>query len=134
MTDGVAGVSGDLVCPCGSGERYAACCGELHAGAPATSPERLMRSRFSAFALGRADYLLASWDPATRPDALKLDDTVEWRRLFISDTSRGGPADAEGFVTFTAIGRGPDGRFEQRERSRFTRSGAGWQYTDGEEL
>ena len=129
-----AGAGADLPCPCGSGGAYADCCGPLHAGEPAPSPERLMRSRFSAFALGLAAYLVESWDPATRPDSLELDDTVEWRRLFISDTSRGGPGDAEGFVTFTAIGRGPEGRFEQRERSRFLRAGAGWRYVDGEEL
>lgn len=94
-----------------------------------------MRSRFSAFALGLPEYLLRSWDPATRPAELELDGDIEWRRLFISDTSAGGAGDDAGFVTFTAIGRGPDGRFEQRERSRFARGADGhWRYVDGQEL
>lgn len=45
-------------CPCHSGARYAACCKPLHDGARATSPVALMRSRFSAFALGLGDYLV----------------------------------------------------------------------------
>ncbi|TDP89350.1 SEC-C motif-containing protein [Leucobacter luti] len=125
----------DGPCPCGSGAAYCACCGPLHGGEPAPSAERLMRSRFSAFALGLPEYLLRSWDPHTRPDRsdFDLDDTVEWRRLFIADTTGGGPDDDAGFVTFTAIGRGQDGRFEQRERSRFARGADGhWRYVDGD--
>lgn len=45
-------------CPCHSGARYVACCKPLHEGAPATTPVTLMRSRFSAFALGLGNYLV----------------------------------------------------------------------------
>src|SRR5687767_51212 len=46
-------------CPCGSGERYAACCGPLHEGKrSAATPEALMRSRFAAFAVGAGMYLV----------------------------------------------------------------------------
>ena len=93
-----------------------------------------MRSRYSAFAIGDAAYLLASWDAATRPDTLELDDDATWKRLFIEHSEGGGPFETEGFVTFTAIARGPEGRIELRERSRFARSGAErrWVYVDGE--
>lgn len=124
----------DRLCPCGRGIAYAACCGPLHAGEPAPTAERLMRSRFSAFALGDAAYLRASWDPATRPDELDLDDGAAWKRLFIEGSEGGGPFDETGTVTFTAIGRGPAGRIELRERSRFARSGSDrrWVYVDGD--
>ncbi|TCM71147.1 SEC-C motif-containing protein [Acinetobacter calcoaceticus] len=47
-------------CPCGLGQ-YAQCCQPLHQGeAVAQSAEQLMRSRYSAFALGQIDYLLAT--------------------------------------------------------------------------
>ena len=93
-----------------------------------------MRSRYSAFALGLGEYLLLSWDPATRPASMDLDEGVAWKRLFVERAEACGPFDAEGFVTFTAVGRTPEGRFEQRERSRFTRAGGGrWVYTDGVE-
>ena len=46
------------LCPCGSGKSYAVCCGPLHQGAAAPSPEALMRSRYSAYALGLVDYIV----------------------------------------------------------------------------
>ncbi|MBN9612983.1 MAG: SEC-C domain-containing protein [Actinobacteria bacterium] len=127
-------------CPCGRGEAYARCCGPIHEGVAAPTAERLMRSRYSAFALGLAAYLLESWDVSTRPASLEPDPDLVWRRLLVESTSAGGPFDREGWVTFTAIARGPSGRMMQRERSRFVRvpASAGgddrWRYVDGEEL
>ena len=44
-------------CPCGSGTPYDACCGVLHRGErQAATPEELMRSRYSAYALGDLGY------------------------------------------------------------------------------
>ncbi|MBP1324803.1 SEC-C motif-containing protein [Leucobacter exalbidus] len=120
-------------CPCGRGDTYGACCAPLHAGEAAPTAERLMRSRYAAFALGLVPYLERSWHASTRPDDLELDPEVVWRRLLIEHVEAGSPFDQEGFVTFAAIGRGPDGRFEQRERSRFVRDKAGrWVYLDGD--
>lgn len=121
-------------CPCGRGEPYGSCCGPLHGGEPAPTAERLMRSRYSAFVLGLADYLLDTWHPQTRPETLVPDDDVRWLRLLIEATEAGGPFDREGVVEFTAIGRTPSGRFEQRERSRFARNGPEqrWVYVDGD--
>lgn len=95
-----------------------------------------MRSRYSAFALGLSDYLLQSWHMSTRPAAsgFELDDTVQWKRLLVEQVEAGGPFDSEGFVIFAAIARTPDGRFEQRERSRFLREAGHWRYVDGVEL
>lgn len=125
----------DAPCGCGSRASYAECCGPIHAGTPAPTAERLMRSRYSAFVLRDVDYLLRSWDPETRPATLELDAEIAWRRLFISDTTAGGPEDDEGYVTFTAIARSAGERFEQRERSYFARGTDGhWRYVDGETL
>jgi len=44
-------------CPCGSGRKYKACCRPFHDGGEPPDPESLMRSRFSAFAVGDAEYL-----------------------------------------------------------------------------
>jgi SEC-C motif-containing protein len=118
-------------CPCGGGA-YATCCGPLHAGAPARTAEALMRSRFSAFALGLGGYLRETWDPSTRPGALDLDVGVEWRRLQIVDTARGGEGDGTGVVEFRAAFRSPDGAGVLHERSRFARSGGRWVYVDGD--
>ena len=95
-----------------------------------------MRSRYSAFALGLKEYLLQSWHPTTRPAAegFELDSFVAWKRLLVEQTEAGGPFDDEGYVTFAAIARTPEGRFEQRERSRFLREQGRWRYVDGVEL
>lgn len=76
-------------CPCLSGETYGACCGPLHRGArTAATAEALMRSRYSAFAVGDARYLLATWHPSTRPSSLELDPDQVWRRLDVLATRR----------------------------------------------
>ncbi|BDZ46868.1 hypothetical protein GCM10025866_27770 [Naasia aerilata] len=80
-------------CPCGSRLPYIECCGPVHAGAPAGTALALMRSRYSAFALGLGEHLLRTWHPDTRPDGVELDDDILWRRLQIVDTARGGEAD-----------------------------------------
>ncbi|WP_026139620.1 YchJ family protein [Leucobacter salsicius] len=130
---GTAALGSEVACPCGRGEPYGGCCGPLHAGEPAPTAERLMRSRYAAFALGLLDYLEYSWDASTRPGDLEIDPDVTWRRLLIERVEAGSPFDQEGYVTFTAIGRTSEGRFEQRERSRFVRDAAGrWVYIDGD--
>jgi len=93
-----------------------------------------MRSRFSAFALGRTPYLLTSWHPSTRPDALDPDSDTEWRRLQIVDVVAGGPDDVEGVVEFRASYRTADGAGLLHERSRFVRFEGRWTYLDGEQL
>lgn len=93
-----------------------------------------MRSRFSAFAMGDAGYLLATWHPATRPATLELDGGVRWYRLDIHASSDGGIADDAGTVEFTAYHRpqpGADGLAgAQHELSRFARVGGEWKYLD----
>lgn len=122
-------------CPCGSGDPYAACCGALHLGramglATAPTAERLMRSRYSAFAVGDPAYLLATWHPTTRPSSLELDDHVEWRRLEIVGTTAGGAVDLGGTVSFVAhhwdAARRRAG--QQREDSAFVREAGQWFY------
>ncbi|WP_395307719.1 YchJ family metal-binding protein [Mycobacterium sp. AMU20-3851] len=123
-----------LRCPCGTGRAYADCCGPLHDGTSrAGTAVELMRSRFSAFACGHADYLIHSWHPDTRPAELDLDDTITWRRLQIVDTEAGGPADVTGIVEFRAQYVQDGRRHILHERSRFRRVRDGsWRYLDGD--
>ena len=91
-----------------------------------------MRSRYSAFALGLAPYLLRTWHPSTRPASLSLDDGTTWRRLQIVDVVRGGADDDEGVMEFRAAYRSADGAGLLHERSRFARVGGRWMYVDGD--
>lgn len=119
-------------CPCGSGLPLADCCGPLLDGVTtAPTVERLMRSRYSAFALGRPAYLLATWHSTTRPAELELDPEVRWTGLEVTGTSGGSLLAADGTVEFSAsyARRGRAG--VQRERSRFVREDGAWRYLDG---
>jgi SEC-C motif domain protein len=128
-----------LRCPCGSGEPYADCCGPLHRGratglVTAPTAERLMRSRFSAFAVGDAAYLLLTWHPTTRPASLELDPEQKWGRLEILGTTAGREHDLTGTVAFVAhfhdAAKGQAGR--QYENSAFRRDAGQWFYVAAE--
>jgi SEC-C motif-containing protein len=107
------------------------CCGPLLAGTRAPTAERLMRSRFTAFALGEADYLLDSWHPTTRPRRIELDPDQRWLFLEVLDITAGGPLDSEGVVEFRAHFTAAGHRGELHERSRFVRVDGRWVYLDG---
>ncbi|MBX3263784.1 MAG: hypothetical protein KIS78_33950 [Labilithrix sp.] len=125
-------------CPCGSSQRYRACCGPLHDGARAETPEALMRSRWSAFAVGRGDYLfdtLASTHPdraAPRDAAVRELSRARERQRFLRLTVlHAGAAGDEGEVLFVAriFEKGVDRSFA--ELSRFTREDGAWRYASG---
>jgi uncharacterized protein YchJ len=106
-----------LACPCGLGDDYASCCGRLHAGAPAWTAESLMRSRYSAFAVGDAGYLLRTWHPSGRPRTLSLDPALRWTRLAVLETRDGGLFDTSGTVTAGCSGSVAAGSSARRLRS-----------------
>lgn len=124
-----------LPCPCGRRAAYADCCGRYHAGPlhlQAPTAEALMRSRYCAFALGRVDYLLATWHSTTRPATLTPDAPgLQWlglevRRHAVQDA-------AHATVEFVARSRLAGGRAQRlHETSRFVLERGRWLYVDGE--
>jgi len=119
-------------CPCGHGT-YGECCGAVHTGRrAAATAEELMRSRYSAFAVGDEDYLLRSWHPRTRPEQVHLAPGHRWTGLRIESTAGGGPDDETGEVTYVVSSLGVDRRpHELREHARFERRAGRWVYVDG---
>jgi SEC-C motif-containing protein len=117
-----------LMCPCGLGEDYDSCCGRLHAGGQAPTAESLMRSRYSAFALADAGYLLRTWHPSRRPPALSLDPAIQWTRLAVLETHDGGLFDTTGTVQFRAIYHQHGKRHVLAETSMFVRQEGHWTY------
>ena len=127
-------------CPCGRLDAagraapYAQCCGrylEAFDSTPAPDAESLMRSRYSAFVLERADYLLASWYAGKRPSRLSFDAGVKWLGLEVKDHKTLDENHAE--VEFVARQRDPSGRaLRLHERSRFVREHGRWFYVDGD--
>ncbi len=89
-----------------------------------------MRSRYSAFVLGRVDYLAASWHASTRPADLSLDPRVKWLGLEVKNHRVIDANHAEvAFVARSRVG----GRGQRLvEASRFGREGGRWFYVDGD--
>lgn len=125
-------------CPCGRPSALAECCGPYVSGdRPAPDPESLMRSRYTAFALGTpeaVDYLFATHHPDHRAPDLReglrasvagVEAWVQLEVLF---------ADAEGergTVEFVATYLMGGQRGQLRERSEFVRREGQWLYVRG---
>lgn len=116
-------------CPCGLAAAYGECCGRFHSGsAAAPTCEALMRSRYAAFAVRDAAYLLRTWHPETRPPGVDFDSATRWTGLEILDTTEGSAFHTTGTVTFRAHhtdGGRPD---SLQEQSRFVRHEGAWVY------
>ena len=118
-------------CPCGAGAPYPGCCGRWHDGLPAPSAEALMRSRYSAYALELADYLLATWHPQTRPDRLDFSASERCRWLGLELRSQQSD-DNHATVEFVARSKLGGRAHRLHETSRFVREHGEWFYVDGE--
>jgi SEC-C motif-containing protein len=89
-----------------------------------------MRSRYAAFVLCNEQYLLETWHPTTRPNAIPFDKNQKWLGLSIVDSRVTGEASAE--VEFIARSRVNNASAVRlHERSRFVREDGRWLYVDG---
>ncbi|SFB91944.1 SEC-C motif-containing protein [Polaromonas sp. OV174] len=114
---------------------FAACCGRYLddlSGTPAPDAEVLMRSRYSAFVLGRRDYLLATWHGSTRPAELTLEPAAKWLGLEVRSQRVQDADHAE--VEFVARYREGGRAVRLHERSRFVREQGRWYYVDGDQF
>lgn len=118
-------------CICGSGKIFSRCCSQFldHDQYPPT-PEKLMRSRYSAFALGGyGQYLMDSWHPTMTQELtveqLSQRDT-NWVSLqVLSKSQTGDEAEVEFLATFLDA----DGETqEHHEHSVFHRIHRRWLY------
>ena len=102
------------LCPCGSAVEYSLCCHPYVSGEKvAPDPEHLMRSRYCAFVMQDADYLIKTWHPSCGAAALRAElmagfAHTEWLGLTV-------------FGKTGAI----------IERSRFLKENGQWYYIDG---
>jgi SEC-C motif-containing protein len=131
--------SASQACPCGrqAGKRplaYAQCCGRYldhFDAAPAPDAESLMRSRYSAFVLERAEYLLATWQTSHRPASIDFDPGVKWLGLEVRRHRQLDASHAE--VEFVARQKSPGSpAVRLHERSRFVHEAGRWYYVDGD--
>lgn len=132
-------VAADGPCPCGRQDArkrplpFARCCGPCladFAGHPAPDAEALMRSRYCAFVLEDAPYLLATWQWAKRPPHVAFEPGIKWLGLEVRDHRVVDADHAE--VEFVARSRVAGRAQRLHERSRFVREDARWYYVDGD--
>lgn len=125
-------------CPCSPEQNLAACCGRYHAGEKAPTAVALMRSRYSAFALGLTDYIRDTTHPAQQ-ESLDMDEIAAWSKTshwLGLEVHQHGPLKAQPpqhFVEFTAHWQDVDGQLQQHhERSVFVRTKGRWYFIQPE--
>ncbi len=121
------------LCSCGSGIEYGLCCLPYHSGKklPKTA-EILMRSRYTAYALDNTAYILRTWDDKVQPEKMDFSEkNLEWKRLEILGTKKGGVKDTKGVVEFKAFYLENGEEHLLHEISRFVKSNGRWFYLNG---
>lgn len=126
-----------IACPCGSEQSFQLCCSPFHEGIrfPETA-EKLMRSRYSAFAVGNLPYLK---ETIAGKAALTLDsdnlsqvlNTHQWLGLDIVSSTEDQQNTDHATVEFRALydNQGKYGLLH--ERSEFKRINGRWYYVAG---
>jgi SEC-C motif-containing protein len=157
----IVGAESISLCPCGSAKLFRLCCGQYlgvdesvttrHAKTKhvktkyAKTPEKLMRSRYTAYALGGyGEYLLMTWLPDTAQgltvEALS-EKTVSWQQLDIINKSQQGDTGTVEFKASFVNDKVNDIDIDidsdkaelevMHEISRFKRIDGRWFYVDG---
>lgn len=91
-----------------------------------------MRSRYCAYVLGLAPYLLGTWHASTRPAALNLAEDAGTRWLGLEVRRHRQQDAAHATVEFVARYRVAGRGHRLHEISRFIREDGCWFYLDGE--
>lgn len=124
-------------CPCGSNLTYADCCSLYITGTKkAPTAEALMRSRYSAFAVGELDYVEKTHHPKTRAE-LDMEGVrswatnSDWLGLEIRNTEKGSENDSEGKVEFKCKFVFNGAEQTHHELSTFKKEKGEWFFVDG---
>jgi SEC-C motif-containing protein len=93
-----------------------------------------MRSRFTAYSLGNADYLRTTLLKADQSDEAMSEEEIKattWLSLDIRATEAGGENDDQGMVEFVARYKTDGEPHIHHERAVFCREDGRWVYEDG---
>jgi len=128
-------ISVNKPCPCGSKKKYKLCCQKYHKGAQPQDALALMKSRYSAYVVGDAKYIMKT----THPDNPDYHDNKEtWQEEIEAFSKQTTFKDLEikayeegievAYVTFVAT----FGEGKLSERSKFMKIEGFWLYFKGE--
>lgn len=128
----------NFLCPCTSGKVYKECCNPYHEGELPGNALLLMRSRYSAYALSNADYIIATTHPG---NPAYSNDTEKWKKeicLFSQKTDyqkldilNFQDGEKEAFVTFVAYLKQSEKDETFTEKSHFLKIQGKWLYYMG---
>ena len=91
-----------------------------------------MRSRYSAYVLGDAAYLIATWHPDTRPAQLDLSEQEATKWLGLKILQHRTIASDRAIVEFVARYKIGGKAHRLHELSRFERRAGCWLYVEGD--
>ncbi len=123
-----------MTCYCGNTETFENCCAQAHQNInQADTAEKLMRSRYAAYATANGDYLMRSHHSSTCPtkdkkDIVRWAKSVQWVKLDIISTHKGAINDTEGTVEFKAFYYTNEGLQMIHENSKFVKEKGHWVY------
>lgn len=125
------------LCPCGSKKNYSDCCEPFLKGSKkAPTAEALMRSRYTAFAVGELDYIEKTHHESTRSE-LDMEGVKswatnsEWIGLEIREVEGGLEKDTLGKVEFKCRFNFNDQEQVHHELSTFKKENNEWFFVDG---
>ena len=125
-------------CPCFSGKAYRDCCQPFHQGIGANNALALMRSRYAAYAIGLADYIIDTTHPdhpayernrkKWKKDILAFTRSTQFIGLDILNFTEG---EHEASVTFCAHLQQAGRDVSFTEKSTFLKEQGRWYYVMG---
>lgn len=129
-----------MKCPCTSGADYGDCCEPIVTSQKkAATAEELMRSRYSAYALGNVDWIIDSQSPdgrahVDRKSTEEWSKRSEWHRMEVLNVEQGTSKDTEGFVEFKAFYTLGGEDIAHHEIASFRKEDGDWYFVDGIEV
>lgn len=123
-----------MFCSCCSGLDYSNCCKPYHEGTPAPTALALMRSRYSAYALGKSQYIIET----THPDNPQYEHNhLDWEKKIraFSESTQFTKLVIDGYgedwVVFSAhmVQNGQPTLL--KEKSKFAKQNGKWLYLSG---
>lgn len=128
-----------MLCPCGTKRSYTSCCEPLILDkAKAESPEQLMRSRYTAYALQSIPYIYDTYAKISQKQQTIKDieawaNDTKWLNLRIVTVSDYIKNDKP-TVQFEAIYKNEGVLYRMSEKSSFIKENDTWRYLDGTDL
>lgn len=131
-------ISSNTQCPCGSFKKYKKCCKIFHDGSNAKTAEQLMRSRFTAYKLNNAEYIIKTTHRDNqdytldienwKKDIMSFCEYTDFIKLEVFEFING---EEESFVNFRATLKQGHLDASFNENSRFLKVDNKWFYVDG---